>query len=86
MQRGDVLGLRVLAELRAEAAHCQDDGWIFEGVDGALTVGPNFVHRAGNELFWKSNKHIPQWAAEHIDLILPNSANDFSRVGISVDM
>jgi len=66
--------------------HIDETGFVFEGVDGALTVGPNFVHHAGNELFWKSNKHIPQWAAEHIDLILPNSANDFSRVGISVDM
>jgi hypothetical protein len=27
-----------------------------------------------------------RFAAEHIDLILPNSANDFSRMRISVDM
>src|SRR5438132_517717 len=66
--------------------HIDETGFVFEGVDGALTVGPNFVHHAGNELFWKSNPHVPRWAAEHIDLILPNSVNDFSRVGISVDM
>lgn len=66
--------------------HIDETGFVFEAVDGALTVGPNFVHHAGNELFWKSNPHVPRWAAEHIDLILPNSANDFSRVGISVDM
>jgi hypothetical protein len=66
--------------------HIDETGFVFEGADGALTVGPNFAHHAVNELFWKSNRHLPRWAAEHIDLILPNSANDFSRVGVSVDM
>jgi hypothetical protein len=66
--------------------HIDETGFVFEGADGALTVGPNFGHHAGNELFWKTSLPLPRWAAEHIDLILPNSANDFSRVGISVDM
>ncbi|WP_246667174.1 hypothetical protein [Bradyrhizobium sp. UNPA324] len=68
--------------------HIDETGFVFEGADGALTVGPNFAHHAGNELWWKSNPHphLPDWAIEHIDLILPNSANDFSRLGLSVDM
>ena len=60
--------------------HIDETGFVFEGVDGALTVGPNFGHHAGNELFWKTTLHMPRWAAEHIDLILPNSANDFSTL------
>jgi len=66
--------------------HIDETGFVFEGADGALTVGPNFAHHAGNELFWKTSLKLPNWAAEHIDLILPNSANDFSRLGMSVDL
>jgi hypothetical protein len=66
--------------------HIDETGFVFEGVDGALTVGPNFAHHAANELFWKTTLPLPRWAAEHVDLILPNSANDFSRFGVSVDM
>jgi hypothetical protein len=66
--------------------HIDETGFVFEGADGALTVGPNFGHHAVNELFWKSNPHLPRWAIDHIDLILPNSANDFSRFGVSVDI
>ncbi len=66
--------------------HIDETGFVFEGADGALTVGPNFGHHAVNELFWKSNPNLPRWAIDHIDLILPNSANDFSRFGISVDL
>nr|WP_233285847.1 hypothetical protein [Bradyrhizobium brasilense] len=66
--------------------HIDETGFVFEGADGALTVGPNFGHHAVNELFWKSNPHLPRWAIDHIDLILPNSANDFSRFGVSVDL
>jgi len=66
--------------------HIDETGFVFEGVDGALTVGPNSGHHAGNELFWKTTLPLPRWAAEHIDLILPNSANDFSRFGVSVDV
>ena len=66
--------------------HIDETGFVFEGADGALTVGPNSGHHAGNELFWKTSLPLPRWAAEHIDLILPNSANDFSRFGMSVDL
>jgi len=66
--------------------HIDETGFVFEGIDGALTVGPNFAHHAGNELFWKTSLGLPRWAAEHIDLMLPNSANDFSRLGITIDM
>lgn len=66
--------------------HIDETGFVFEGMDGALTVGPNFAHHAANELFWKTSLNLPRWASEHIDLILPNSANDFSRFGVTVDL
>jgi hypothetical protein len=66
--------------------HIDETGFVFEGVDGAIVVDPNFAHHAGNELVWKTALNLPRWAAEHIDLVFPNSANDFSRMGVSIDM
>ncbi|CAN5126623.1 hypothetical protein BH11PSE4_BH11PSE4_23880 [soil metagenome] len=66
--------------------HIDETGFVFEGADDALTVGPNFLHHGGNELGLKTIAPLPRWAVEHIDLILPNSTNDFSRIGVSVDM
>jgi len=82
----DITSLHFAVAADRVNVHIDETGFVFEGADGALTVGPNFGHHAGNELFWKTSLPLPRWAAEHIDLILPNSANDFSRVGISVDM
>ncbi len=66
--------------------HIDETGFVFEGLGGAIVVDPNFAHHAGNELVWKTALNLPHWAADHIDLVLPNSANDFSRLGVSVDM
>lgn len=66
--------------------HIDETGFVFEGAYGALTVGPNFAQHVVNELWWKTKRPLGRWLAEHIDLILPNSANDFSRMGFSVDM
>ena len=67
--------------------HLDETGFVFEGADGALTVGPNFGHYApAMSCSGRPACLCRAGAAEHIDLILPNSANDFSRVGISVDM
>jgi hypothetical protein len=66
--------------------HIDETGFVFEGAGGELTVGPNFIQHAVNELIWKTELNLPRWAAEHIDLILPSSANDFSRLGVTIDM
>jgi hypothetical protein len=85
-QRQDITSLHFAVAPDRVNVHIDETGFVFEGADGALTVGPDSGHHAGNELFWKTSLPLPRWAAEHIDLILPNSANDFSRFGLSIDV
>jgi hypothetical protein len=65
--------------------HIDETGFVFLDADGGLVVGPNAGHHIVNELLWKTLLHLPDWMAERIDIITPNSANDFSRAGVSVD-
>jgi hypothetical protein len=40
------------------------------------------------ELLWKTDLQgkLPFWALDHINFVIPSSPNDFSRVGVSVDV
>jgi hypothetical protein len=83
----DITSLHFAVSRERVNVHIDETGFVFEAADGALTVGPNFAHHAVNELVWKTMLPISPWMAEHIDLILPNSANDFLlRFGMSVDL
>jgi len=66
--------------------HIDETGFVFLDADGSLIVGPNAGHHVVNELIWKTLLGLPDWMAERIDIMMPNSANDFSRVGVSVDV
>ena len=66
--------------------HIDQTGFLFEGANGDLVVGPNFLDHIVNELVWKTILPLPSWLAERMDLIAPNSTNDFSRFGLSVDL
>lgn len=85
-QPQDITSLHVAVAPEQVNVHIDETGFVFEAADGALTVGPNFAHHTVNELLWKTKAPVARWAAEHIDMILPNSANDFSRFGLSVDI
>jgi len=66
--------------------HIDQTGFLFEGANGDLVVGPNFLDHIVNELVWKTILPLPSWLAERMDLIAPNSTNDFSRFGVSFDL
>jgi hypothetical protein len=66
--------------------HIDQTGFLFEGANGDLVVGPNFLDHIINELVWKTILPLPSWLAERMDLIAPNSTNDFSRFGVSFDL
>ena len=57
--------------------HIDQTGFLFEGANGDLMVGPNFLDHIVNELVWKTILPLPSWLAERMDLIAPNSTNDF---------
>jgi len=66
--------------------HIDETGFVFLDADRDLVVGPNAGHHIVNELLWKTLLRLPDWMAERIDIVMPNSANDFSRGGVSVDV
>jgi hypothetical protein len=66
--------------------HIDETGFVFEDAGGGLVVGPNAGQHVVNELVWKTMLGLPDWMAERIDNITPNSANDFSRFGVSGDL
>jgi hypothetical protein len=66
--------------------HIDETGFVFEGIGLELAVGPNFGHHIVNELVWKTLLPLPSWLAERMDIIAPNSTNDFSRFGLSIDL
>jgi hypothetical protein len=66
--------------------HIDETGFVFEDADGGLVVGLNAGQHVVNELVWKTMLGLPDWMAERIDIITPNSANDFSRFGVSADV
>jgi hypothetical protein len=66
--------------------HIDETGFVFEGVGGELAVGPNFGDHIVNELVWKTLLPLPSWLAERMDVIMPNSSNDFSRFGVSATL
>ena len=66
--------------------HIDQTGFVFEGANLELMVGPNFGDHIVNELVWKTLLPLPSWLAERMDLIMPNSTNDFSRFGLSIDL
>jgi hypothetical protein len=66
--------------------HIGQRGFVFEGANLELMVGPDFADHIVNELVWKTILPLPYWLAERMDVIMPNSTNDFSRFGLSTDM
>lgn len=68
--------------------HIDQTGFVVLGPTGELVVDPDFGQHIVNELLWKSMaaKALPEGLVDRISIMLPNSNNEFSRVGISGDV
>ena len=44
--------------------HIDQTGFVFEGANFELMVGPNFGDHIVNELVWKTLLPLPSWLAE----------------------
>jgi len=68
--------------------HIDEMGFVMEAGNGNLVVNPDFLRHTLIELVWKAKLKgkIPDWAVEHVNLIIPSSYNKFSRVGVSFDL
>jgi len=68
--------------------HIDHTGFVIVGPNGELIVDPDFGQHIVNELLWKTDakKKLPAWLVDNTSFVLPNSANDYTRVGISADL
>ena len=67
--------------------HIDQMGFVMETPDG-IVVTPDFLRHLLVELGWKTmlRGKIPDWVVEQVNPILPSSPNNFSRIGLSVDV
>jgi hypothetical protein len=68
--------------------HIDDMGFVMAGPDGEPVVNPDFLRHLIVEMGWKIKlgSKLPHWAADRINLIIPSSLNEYSRVGISFNL
>jgi hypothetical protein len=68
--------------------HVDDVGFVLYDHLGNLVVDPDVVQHLFNELIFKTygKSVLPEAIVNRLNLVLPSTANDFNRVGVSVDV
>jgi hypothetical protein len=68
--------------------HIDEMGFVVTGPDGGIVIDPDFAEHVVNELLFKSklDHKLPDWLIDRLSIELPNSTNDYSRVGLSFDL
>ena len=68
--------------------HIDEMGFVVTGPAGDIVVDPDFAQHLVNELLFKSklDHKLPDWLIDRLSIELPNSTNDYSRVGVSLDL
>lgn len=68
--------------------HIDQVGFVVGATAGEVIVDPDFAQHLVNELLWKSlaTKVFPDALVDRVSIMLPSSANEYSRAGISADL
>jgi hypothetical protein len=68
--------------------HIDQMGFVVTDGKGTVIVDPDALRHIFVELLWKTDLQgkLPFWALDHVNFIIPSSPNDFSRVGVSIDV
>jgi hypothetical protein len=68
--------------------HIDDRGFVMTGPDGGVVVDPDFAQHLVNELWFRTklDHKLPDWLIDRFSIVLPNSSNEYSRVGASFDL
>ncbi len=91
---GDSMDLPDLSSLHCAVArdacniHIDQMGFVMTGPNGDPVVDPDFLRHTLVELLWKSKLkgRIPLWVTERFSFVIPSSPNDYSRLGLSLDI
>jgi hypothetical protein len=73
--------------------HIDEFGVVIGRSDGQVSLSPNALHHIANELilktilkeFLRDKFKLPPWVIDHLFVELPNTANNFSRVGVGIE-
>ena len=68
--------------------HIDEMGFVVTDANGTRIVDPDALRHIFVELLWKTDLQgkLPFWALDDINFVIPSSPNDFSRVGVSIDV
>ena len=68
--------------------HIDQIGFVIGATAAEVTVDPDFAQHLVNELLWKSlaTKVFPDSLVDRVSIMLPSSANEYSRAGITADL
>ena len=68
--------------------HIDEMGFVITDASGTRIVDPDALRHIFVELLWKTDLQgkLPFWALDDINFVIPSSPNDFSRVGVSIDV
>jgi|SRR5437588_8781462 hypothetical protein len=68
--------------------HIDEMGFVMTGLDGQIVVDPDFAQHLVTELMFRTklDHKLPNWLIDRLSLALPNSTNEYSRVGLSFDL
>lgn len=68
--------------------HIDERGFVMTGLNGEVIVDPDFAQHTVNELLLKTklDGKLPDWLIDRLSIQLPNSSNEYSRIGASFDL
>ena len=84
----DLTSLHWAVSKRMCNVHIDQMGFVVRDSNGNIIVDPDALRHIFVELLWKTSLQgkLPFWALDNVNFVIPSSANDFSRIGVSVDV
>jgi hypothetical protein len=84
----DLTSVHCAVSKRMCNVHIDEMGFVVTDAAGNVIVDPDALRHIFVELLWKTDLQgkLPFWALDHVNFTIPSSPNDFSRLGISIDV
>jgi hypothetical protein len=84
----DLTSVHCAVSKRMCNVHIDEMGFVITDAKGTIIVDPDALRHIFVELLWKTDLQgkLPFWALDDINFVIPSSPNEFSRVGVSIDV